>query len=506
MDERHAKSNRSIPTSANSAHPNRRDVLLASTAVATAATIDSTVVIDTAEAQPRPATRSGRPNIVYFLVDNLGYGELGCYGGGVLRGADTRRIDTFAAEGMKLLNFAPEAQCTPSRSALMTGRYAIRSGNHTVALPGDEGGLVAWEKTMGDILSAHGYATACMGKWHIGESQGRWPTDHGFDEWYGPPRTWDEALWPDDPWYDAKRDGVSSMMEARKGETPQSVRQLTLDVRRDVDSEFLARSKAFMQRSVAAGRPFFLYFNHSMMHMPTLPRAEFKGKSRQGDWADCLLELDADFGTILDTLKELGVDGNTIVVFSGDNGPEELETWRGHPGFFDGSYFTGMEGSLRTPCMVRYPGVVPAGKQSNEIFHITDMFTTLLRWAGTDAPNDREIDGVDQRTFLEGRQEKSAREGFPYWMGDTMFGVKWQNFKMVFYEQKTLTDPSLKLSTPHVINLIVDPKERKPIDLPYIHSWTAAHFGKILKEFAGSVKRESLVPAGARLDHVPTRT
>jgi arylsulfatase A-like enzyme len=360
----------------------RRSVLLGSTTIAAAAAaIGAGPPIQVTQAQAQPAAPSGPPNIVYFLVDNLGYGEFGCYGGGILRGADTRRIDAFATEGMKLLNFAPEAQCTPSRSALMTGRYAIRSGNHTVALPGEEGGLVRWEKTIADILSARGYATACVGKWHIGESDGRWPTDHGFDEWYGPPRTWDESLWPDDPWYDPKRDGLTSMMESRHGESARAVKQLTLDVRRDVDVEFLARSKAFMKRSVEARKPFFLYFNHSLMHMPTIPRAEFKGKSGQGDWADCLLELDGDFAAILDSLKELGVDNNTIVVFSGDNGPEEIEPWRGTPGFFEGSYFTGMEGSLRTPCLVRYPGRVPAGELSNEIVHITDMFTTLLGWA-----------------------------------------------------------------------------------------------------------------------------
>jgi arylsulfatase len=447
---------------------------------------------------------AGRPpNIIYFLVDNLGYGELGCYGGGILRGADTRRIDAFAGEGMKLLNFAPEAQCSPSRAALMTGRYAIRSGNHTVALPGDEGGLVAWEKTMGDVLSAQGYATACFGKWHIGASDGRWPTDHGFDEWLGIPRTWDECLWPDDPWYDPKRDGITNVLESRKGEKVREVKQLTQEVRRDIDAEFLERSKAFMKRSVEANKPFFLYFNHSLMHFPILPRAEFKGKSGQGEWADCLLQLDADFANLLDYLEELGIGGDTIVVFSGDNGPEEMEPWRGHPGFFDGSYFTGMEGSLRTPCLVRYPGRVPAGAQSNEIVHITDMFTTLLRWAGTDAPGDRMIDGVDQRAFLEGKQKNSAREGFPYWMGETLYGVKWRDFKLAFHMQKTLAEPAQKLATPYLINLIVDPKERKPFDFPYLHSWMAIHFGKILKEFGASVRREPLIPAGAPLDHVP---
>jgi arylsulfatase A-like enzyme len=492
--------------SATQSDVNRRDVLLASTAVAAASTLGGTAGVQIAQAQQRPTTPSGQPpNIIYFLVDNLGYGELGCYGGGILRGADTRRIDTFAGEGVKLLNFAPEAQCTPSRSALMTGRYAIRSGNHTVALAGSEGGLVAWERTVGDVLSARGYATACYGKWHIGASQGRWPTDHGFDEWYGIPRTWDESLWPDDPWYDPKRDGITNVLESRRGEQPRPVKQLTLDVRRDIDAEFLTRSKAFMKRSVDARKPFFLYFNHSLMHLPTIPRAEFKGKSGQGEWADCLLELDADFASIVDAVKELGVDDNTIIVFSGDNGPEELEPWRGHPGFFDGSYFTGMEGSLRTPCLVRYPGRVPSGRQSNEIVHITDMFTTLLRWAGAEIPNDRVIDGVDQRTFLEGKQEKSVREGFPYWMGDTLYGVKWQNFKLVMHLQKTLTEPSQTLMTPYLINLTVDPKERKPYDFPYMHSWTGVHIGKILKDYEESIRREPPIPAGAPLNYVPTR-
>jgi arylsulfatase A-like enzyme len=215
------------------------------------------------------------------------------------------------------------------------------------------------------------------------------------------------------------------MLEARRGDRePRPVKQLDLDVRRDVDSEFLARAKDFRKRSIDERRPFFLYFNHSMMHMPTIPRAEFKRRSGQGDWADCLLELDADFGAVLDALKELGVDNNTIVVFSGDNGPEEMETWRGNPGFFEGSYFTGMEGSLRTPCIVRYPGRVPQGRQSNDVVHITDMFTTILRWAGADVPTDRVIDGVDQRAFLEGKEDNSARDGFPYWMEDTLYGVK----------------------------------------------------------------------------------
>lgn len=124
---------------------------------------------------------------------------------------------------------------------------------------------------------------------------------------------------------------------------------------------------------------------------------------------------------------------------------------------------------------------------------------------GADIPDDRAIDGQDQRAFLEGKQDDSAREGFPFWMGETLYGVKWRSFKLVMYLQRELTQPALKLASPHIINPTVDPKERKAFDLPYMHSWTTAHFGRILKEFAASVKREPLIPAGAPLDHVPTR-
>jgi arylsulfatase len=448
-------------------------------------------------------SKGKRPNIVYFLVDNLGFGELGCYGGGVLRGTKTSRIDKFASQGLKLLNFAPESQCTPSRSALMTGRYAIRSGNHTVMVAGSAGGLVAWEKTIADILCPFGYVTWIVGKWHIGDSPGRWPTDHGFDGWYGIPHSYDECLWPDDPWYNPKRDPVSRVLEGKKGGKVRELEQLTVAVRRDIDVEYMQRAKAFLKRSVEQQQPFFLYFNHSMMHFPTVPRAEFKGKTGNGDFADCLLELDSDFGALLDYLEDLGVADNTIVVLSGDNGPEEMEPWRGTAGFFEGSYFSGSEGNLRTPCIIRYPGKVAAGTESNDIVHITDMFPTLLRWAGAVIPADRVIDGKDQREFFEGKAKDSARDGFPYWMGPTLYGVKWRNFKMKMVEQKYLTSPAVNLPNPHLINLVVDPKERNPFNYPHVHSWVAAHMATILRDFQQSVQREPLIPAGAALDYVP---
>lgn len=447
-----------------------------------------------------------RPNVVYFHVDNLGFGELGCYGGGVLRGAGTPRIDAFATEGYRLLNYAPEAQCTPSRTALMTGRYAIRTGNHTVALAGSESGIVAWERTLGDLFSEAGYATMCMGKWHVGDCDGRWPTDHGFDEWYGPPHSYDEAFWETDPWYDPQRDPVSYMVEGRKGEKVRKTERLTLEVRRNIDVEYKRRALAFMEDAARDARPFLLYFNHSLMHMPVVPRDEYRGRSGNGDWADCLLQLDGDFGELLDKIDALGLREDTIVIFAGDNGNEEMLLNRGTGGFFEGSYFTGMEASLRTPCIARWPGRIAVNRTSNEIVHITDWFTTLLSLAGIAAPADREIDGKDQSTFLRGEQEQSNREGFIFWNGERMYGVKWRNFKMVMFDQKYSSDPALPLNAPHVINLIVDPKEREPFNPVYLHSWTAAHFGRLLREFHDSVEREALIPAGAPLGHVPKRS
>jgi hypothetical protein len=413
-----------------------------------------------------------RPNILFFHVDNLGFGELSCYSGGPFRGATTERIDAFAADGFRLTNYCPESQCTPTRSALLTGRHAIRSGTHSVPIGSSGGwGLVAWEKTLGDLLSDGGYACAAYGKWHVGEGPGRWPTDHGFEEWYGPPRTYDESLWPTDPWYEPGRDPVSRMVEIKRGEADVTEGdQLTLEVRRDCDVEYLRRAATFIRRTVESEERFFVYFNHSLMHMPVIPREEFKGRSGQGDWADSLLELDADFGTLLDLLDQLGIADETLGVFAGDNGPEDVLLWRGSPGYWEGSYFA---------------------------------FTTILSTAGLSAPDDRIIDGVDQTDWLTGEADASKREGYIYWMGPQMYGVKWRNFKLVLVAQMHMLDAAAKLPTPRLINLATDPQEREPVALPRLHTWVATHFNQIIAEFEASVTREQPIPMGAPLEHVP---
>src|SRR5215468_5646363 len=168
----------------------------------------------------RPSIRAdaAKPNIVFILMDNLGYGEPGCYGGGIVRGAPTPRIDKLAAEGTRLLNFNVEAQCTPSRSAIMTGRFSIRSGTHSVPIGGGFDGLTQWEVTIAELLSGAGYATAHFGKWHLGSVDGRLPNDQGFDEWFGIPRTTDESFWPTQPGFKQSGAEPEYIFEGRKGE------------------------------------------------------------------------------------------------------------------------------------------------------------------------------------------------------------------------------------------------------------------------------------------------
>jgi arylsulfatase A-like enzyme len=206
---------------------NRRNLLLGGTTLTAACALGAGVPGRIAQAQQPPATPSGagapKPNIVFILMDNLGYGEPGCYGGGVLRGAPTPRIDRLAVEGTRLTNFNVEAQCTPSRSAIMTGRFAIRSGTHSIPLGGGLEGLTQWEITVAETLSAAGYATGMFGKWHLGSEQGRLPNDQGFDEWYGIPRTTDESLWPGEPAAQAAGVAFEHIMEGRKGEKSRNI-------------------------------------------------------------------------------------------------------------------------------------------------------------------------------------------------------------------------------------------------------------------------------------------
>jgi len=444
----------------------------------------------------QPVSDATRPNILFVLMDNLGYGEVGAYGGGVLRGAATPRIDRLASEGTRLTNFNVEAQCTPSRSAFLTGRFAIRSGTHSVPLPGSLDGLTQWETTTAELLSAAGYATGLFGKWHLGSAQGRLPNDQGFDEWYGIPRTTDESMFPSQP--GAVAHGVEFMhiMEGRKGDKSRDVAVYDLDQRRRIDAEITRRAVDFMKRSVQGGKPFYAYVPFTLVHFPSLPNPRFAGSTGNGDFADSLAEMDSNVGQLLDSVDELKVRDNTIVVFASDNGPDSTFPSQGSSGPWRGYYFTHMEGSLRVPFIIRWPGHVPAGRVSNEIVHAVDTFTTLARIAGATVPADRAIDGVDQSSFLLGKSEKSSREGFPVFVADRMEAVKWQNWKIAFYgEERDWWTVPAKLGVPKIYDLLSDPKEEYGMTLTP-NAWVAGLMMKIVAEFEGSLKRYPPIAPG----------
>lgn len=449
------------------------------------------------------ASAADRPNIVLMLADNLGYGELGCYGGGILRGAATPRIDQLASQGMRLLNYNVEAQCTPSRSALMTGRFAMRSGTMRVNRGGALYGLTQWEITIAELLAQRGYATGHFGKWHLGNSEGRFPTNQGFDRWYGIPNSTSVAPWTSLKGFDPAVAPMPHILEGTKRQPTTSVEVYDLSARRKIDAEITRRAIEFMRQNADAKQPFFAYIPFTLVHFPTLPHVDFSGKTGFGDFSDSLAELDHRAGQVLDTLQELGIEDNTLVIFASDNGPEELLPWRGWAGPWSGSYFTAMEGSLRAPCIMRWPNHIPAGKISNEIVHQVDIFSTLAHFTGAEIPRDRIIDGVDQSSFLLGKQEKSLREGFPCYVGDVLHAVKWRNWKVHFVWQEFMFDSPQPLPNPRVINLIEDPKERHVGGT--FDTWVYYPVNKIVADFQASLKVEPPIPVGTPDPYEPPK-
>ncbi|PWT72447.1 MAG: arylsulfatase [Bacteroidetes bacterium] len=464
--------------------------------------IASLVIVST-NAQNRSPEK--KPNIIFILMDNLGYGEPGCYGGGVVRGAPTPRIDRLATEGTRLLNFNVEAQCTPSRSAIMTGRFSIRSGTHSVPVGGGKDGLTQWETTIAELLSSVGYKTACFGKWHLGSDNGRLPNDQGFDEWYGIPRTTDESLWPESQ--QAKEAGVSltHVMEGKKGEKSTEGEVYDFKLRALIDAEITRRTIDFIRRSVQSGKPFYAYVPYTLVHFPTIPNPQFANKTGYGDFPDALAEMDFHVGQILDVIDSLNIRNNTIVIFTSDNGPEATYPWQGSSGPWSGYYFTHMEGSLRVPFIIRWPDHVPAGRISNEIVHEVDTYTTLAKIANVQIPQDRPIDGVDQIDFFSGKTDRSARDGFPVFVADRLEAVKWKNWKISFYDQeRDWFTPPTKLGGVKIFDLITDPKEEYP-ETGARNTWVAGPALKIVAQFEQSLKKYPPIAPGTPDPYTPPK-
>jgi arylsulfatase len=374
-------------------------------------------------------------------------------------------------------------------------------------------GLVQWEVTLAEMLSQAGYATGMYGKWHLGRTDGRFPTDQGFDEWYGIPNTTDEAVYSLLPGFAESGVPEGYVLEALKGEIPTRARPYNLDYRPLIDRDLTDRAIDFMRRQTAAGTPFFLYLPYTATHFPTLPHPDFAGRSGNGLWADMLMQIDSYTGELLDAIEELGVAENTIFVFTADNGPEALgfestnltvETAvHGSAGPWRGTLFTGFEGALRVPFVVRWPRRIAAGRSSDEIVHAMDLFPTFATIAGGTVPDDRPIDGQDMTAFLLGEEEKSGREGFIVYMGAEIFGVKWRNWKLHFKEQDAWSGVLRTYTMPRVYNLLTDPQERDNVLFP--NTWVPKAALGQLEDHVASLRAFPPIPPGAPDPYEPPK-
>jgi arylsulfatase len=451
--------------------------------IACAATIGETLAAQQAVRQPQ------RPNVVLIFPDNLGWGEVGAYGS--VRGVPTPNIDSIAAQGIRLDNFNVEFSCTVSRAALLTGRYAIRSGAT------QPGGITLWEVTIAEALKGLGYATALFGKWHLGGSnwiRNRTPIDQGFDEWYGIPNTSNEAQWMQAPELKPPAADTSYIWEQKAGEAPRRVSVFDHKTRGLVDREAARRGVAFIEKNARAGKPFFLYYPMTQIHFPTLTHPDFVGKTGAGDIGDAMADVDYNVGLITSALRRLNLDRNTLIFWCTDNGAEGRRPWRGTSGPWRGFYNTVMEGGVRTPCVLRWTGRIPRGQKLDGIVHEMDLFPTIAAAVGANVvPADRPFDGVNQLPYFEKKQAKSARETVLMFTGRQVRAVKWNEWKFhyAYQPEPRVTEPPLM----RLFNLRSDPREET--DIKDVNPWAIGHFDRLVADFDESVRRFPNVPSGA---------
>lgn len=334
-------------------------------------------LLDMAQALPKSERQ---PNFVVILVDDMGYQDVGCFGSPLI---STPRIDGMAKEGVKFTSFYVQTVCTPSRASLLTGCYPVRVGLPNVLNPSSKIGISSQEITLAQLLKGRGYSTACIGKWHLGHQPQFLPTRHGFDYFYGLPYSNDMG----------KQIPIPLMQNETIIEQP--VDQDTLTQRYTKEAlKFIETNK---------DHPFFLYLPHTMVHVPLHVSPQFRGKSKRGLYGDAVEEIDWSTGQILDTLKKLGLEDNTLVVLTSDNGPWLKQGVNGGCALplRDGKGTT-YDGGVRTPCVMRWPGKIPAGIVSDEVATEMDLLPTFTRLAGTTPPKDRIIDGKDIWPLMAG--------------------------------------------------------------------------------------------------------
>lgn len=455
-----------------------------------------------------------KPNIILMLTDNLGYGDIGSYGGGAVRGMPTPRLDALADEGLRLTNFNVEPECTPSRAALMTGRMPIRSGTSSVDVYGGKDGLTPWEYTLAELLSDAGYKTAMFGKWHLGSAEERLPHNQGFDEFYGVPRSSADTNWELQPGYDREVTVVQPVLEGRRGEKSREVRSYNYAFRPLIDREVTDRAVAYVKAKAGEDAPFFLYVPFTGPHGPPLPHPDFDVPGRS-DYQNKIMELDSYAGEILDAVDSAGIVEDTIVIWASENGPQTMHgiglSYGGQSdsGPFRGEFPSAWEGAIRVPALIRWPGHIEPREVSNEIVSILDFYRTLATVAGAAdrVPADRPMDSIDQAPFMFGDQKTSNRESVMFFYGQDLLAIKWRQFKMhltmrdvtrgqVVVPGQSLTHGvKVEPAYPWIFDIENDPKELW--DISTTNGWLAKTAGRIIGAYRGSVAKFSNITPGS---------
>lgn len=411
-----------------------------------------------------PMAQSRPPNFIIIFTDDLGYGDVGSFGHPTIR---TPHLDRMAAEGQRWTSFySADSVCTPSRAGLLTARLPVRSGMASdsptarrVLFPDSAGGLPASEITIAEALKPRGYATAAIGKWHLGHLPQYLPMRHGFDSYFGIP--------------------YSNDMDWTGPNVPAERRSMTLDPTIEYWNVPLMRDDAIIERPAQQStltrrytdeaiafvrrnrdRPFFLYLAHSMPHMPLFPSGEFAGKSPRGRYGDVVEEIDWNVGRLLDTLRQMQLERQTLVVFTSDNGPWGVyDQQGGSAGMLRGAKGGTFEGGMRVPAIFWWPGTIRGGVVT-DMGSTLDLLPTFATLAGAESPRDRALDGYALTAALRGTG-RSPRETMIYYRGATVFAVRHKSFKAHFLTRSEYgTDAVVTHQPPLLYNLDHDPSEK----------------------------------------------
>jgi arylsulfatase A-like enzyme len=490
-------------------------------------------------AAPAMAQTGDKPNILVIWGDDIGGFNISAYNQGMM-GYKTPNIDRIAKEGALFTDWYGQQSCTAGRAAFITGQSPIRTGLTKVGLPGAPEGMTAEDPTIATLLKPLGYATGQFGKNHLGDRDEMLPTAHGFDEFFGNLYHLNAEEEPENPDYPKNAEfkkkfgprGVIHSWAMPDGKQKiEDTGPLTKKRMETVDEETTKAALSFMDKAHKDGKPFFVWWNSTRMHIFTHLKPESEGKTGLGIYADGMVEHDAMVGQLLDKLKELGIEDNTIVMYSTDNGAETFTWPDGGTTMFRGEKNTNWEGGYRVPTVIRWPGTIEPGTIVNEIGAHEDMMTTLLAAAGDPNVKDEllkgkaiggrtykvHLDGYDLGPALKGKESQWPRKEFIYWTDDgSVAALRYNKYKATFLEQKAeglsvWQQPFSALRTPLLVNLRMDPFERAQeehamgydrwfLEHMFAIAPASAYVGKWLESFKEFPPRQK--PGSFNLDNV----